>query len=77
MALRSLGIMLDGIGEVLDSKFMISHVLINNTSRNINCFVVVYFLDDFPKTFESFLELINSMVHQPEVKSTADEIFLQ
>lgn len=56
---------------------MVSHILIYNTTCDVDSFVVIDFLNDFAKALESFLKFIYSMVHQAKMESTTDEIFLK
>ena len=62
--LRPIGVMLDGVCEVLDSKLMIAHILVDNTSSYVNGFVIIYLLNHFSKAFKGFLKFVDSMVHQ-------------
>jgi hypothetical protein len=56
---------------------MIAHILIDDTSGYKNSFIIINFLNDFSKTLESFLKLINPVIHQPKMESAADKVFLQ
>lgn len=69
--------MLNGIGKILNSQLVVSHILINHTSRNIHRFIITYLLNDLSKALERFLKLINSMVHGAEMEPTAHKVFLQ
>jgi hypothetical protein len=77
ISLRAIRVILDGIGKVLNGQLVISHVLVHNASGYIHCFVVVYFLDHFSKTFQSFLKFAGAMVHQAQVKTAAHKVLLE
>jgi len=63
--------------KVSNSQLMITHILINSSSCNIHCLVIIYFLNNFWKAFKSILETISPVLHETKMELTADEIWLQ
>ena len=56
---------------------MISHILIDHTSGDINSFVIVDSQKHFWETNESVLEFVEAVVHETKMESTADEVLIQ
>lgn len=56
---------------------MISHILINHTSSNINSLIIVDSQKHFGETSESILELIEAMVHETKMESAANEMLVE
>jgi hypothetical protein len=55
---------------------MVTHVLVNNTSRDVNSLVVWNLQEHLTEAFQSLLELISLVEHQTQMESTTDEVFL-
>lgn len=56
---------------------MVSHVLVDHSSGNINCFIIGYLEQNFAEAFQSLLELVCLMVHEPQMETGRHEVFLQ
>jgi hypothetical protein len=56
---------------------MISHILIDHTSSDINSFVIVDSQKHFWETNESVLEFVEAVVHETKMESTTDEVFIE
>ena len=77
IAFRKLRVDINWLVEIVNSQLMIAHVLINNSSSDKNCFIVWNLLQNLTKALERLLELISFMIHQSQMESTTDEVFLQ
>ena len=73
-SLRRPLIKLYGRVKVIDSKLMVSHVLVNYSSRNKDSLIFRKFLENIRKAFQSLVELISPMVHKAQMEATGYEI---
>ena len=72
--LREIRVYLDGLIEILNGLVVVAHILIDYPPGYVDCFVIWHLADDTAEALYSLVELICSMVHQPQMESTADEI---
>lgn len=56
---------------------MVSHILVNNASRNINRFIIIDSQKHLWKTFERILKFIETVVHETKMESTTDEMLVE
>jgi hypothetical protein len=56
---------------------VVSHILIHYSSGNEHGFVVWDFLEDFAEAFEGLLELVGFVIHQSQMKTATNKVFLQ
>ena len=64
VAFRELWVNLNRLVEIVDGQLVIAHILVHNSSRNENCFIVRNLFQNLAKALECFLELIRFVVHQ-------------
>ena len=76
VAFRKLWINLNWLVEIVDGQLVIAHILVHNSSSNENCFIVRNLFQYLTKALECFLELIRFVVHQSQMESATDEVFL-
>ena len=62
--------------KIFYCKVMITHVLIDHTSLNVNCFIVDHFLLYSSKLSKCFAKIVNSSKHKTLMKHRADEVFI-
>ena len=74
---RKLWVNLNGPVEIVDGKLVVAHILVNDSSSDENCFVVWNLFQDLAEALECFLELICFVVHQAQMESATNEVFLQ
>ena len=74
---RKLWVNLNGPVEIVDGKLVVAHILVDYSSSDENCFVVWNLFQDLAEALESFLELVCFVVHQSQMESATDEVFLQ
>ena len=77
ITLTELWINLNRLIEIADSQLMVAHVLINNSSRNENSFIVWNLFQNFGEALQGLLELICFVIHQTKMEATTYEVLLE
>lgn len=76
VAFRELRVILDRIVEVCDGQLMIAHICIDNTSCDVNSFIIFNCLENLGETFQSVLKSIYSVVHESQMEPAAHKVLL-
>jgi hypothetical protein len=62
--------------EIVNGQSMVSHILIDYTSCDKNCFVIFNINENFREAFECLMEVVDPVIHQAEMETTTDEVLL-
>ena len=68
-----LGIFLNRFLEILDSVFVVAHILVDKTSLNVDSLIVWQQFLHLGELLQGFVELLSSTVHQTEMEHGGDE----
>jgi hypothetical protein len=77
VSFRKLWVKFNRLVEIVDGELMVTHVLIDHSSSDENCFVVWNLFQNFTEALKCFLELICFVIHQSKMETTTDEVFLE
>lgn len=70
---RVFGVYLNCFLEVFNGVLVVAHLLINQTSLNVNCFIVWKVLLNFIELLQSLLMLLFSAIHETQMEHRGDE----
>ena len=67
----------NSLQEVLNSHLVVTHVVVNDASCNVNSRVILDLDEDLRKALQGLSGLISPVVHQAKMEPRADEVLLQ
>lgn len=67
------GLNLDSLLEVLDCVLVIAHVLVDETTLDVDCLVVLQQFTNLSELLQGFVEMLGSAVHESQMEHRRDE----
>lgn len=67
------GLNLDSLLEVLDCVLVIAHVLVDETTLDVDCLVVLQQFTNLSELLQGFVEMLGSAVHKSQMEHRRDE----